>query len=239
MKATKKFARQRIESLVNVVLHAWNASLADPLIIELNRIAISESAQYVSRHLRNSIIFPDKKDLYEFSFTLRHNPGSYLELGVYKGESINYFAKVAAQKLDSDIKVHGFDSFLGLAENWTGSVGFVRGHFSLMGQLPLVERNVYLHTGLFSDTLPKFKEENQEPLAFLHVDCDTYESTSQALRILGSQINPGTIIIFDEYIGFPGWQFGEFLAWKELVETRGLDYEYLAFSNQTALIRVL
>ena len=141
--------------------------------------------------------------------------------------------------MDSDIKVHGFDSLRGLAENRTGSVGFVRGHFSLMGRLPLAERNVHLHTGLSSDTLPKFKEENQESLAFLHVDCDTYESTSQALRILGSQINPGSTIIFDEYIGYPGWQFGEFLAWTELVKTRCLDYEYLALSNQTALIRVL
>ena len=69
MKGIIMFARQRIESLVNVVTHARNASFADSLIIELNRIAISESAQYVSPHFRKLIIFPDKKDLYEFSFT--------------------------------------------------------------------------------------------------------------------------------------------------------------------------
>lgn len=232
----RKFLQKSVVSFVHIVSETMQRQSDDPLILELNKRAINSSADYVLTHLKTAIIFPNKKDLYKFSFTLPHRTGSYLELGVFEGESLNYIAKLASGKSRT---IHGFDSFQGLAEDWKGSIGFVKGHFSLAGQLPVVEDNVVLHVGLFSDTLPRFKREHQESLAFLHIDCDTYESTSQALKILGSQINSGTLVILDEYVGFPGWQFGEYLAWKEFINDSGLNYEYVGFSNQTALVRIL
>ena len=99
--------------------------------------------------------------------------------------------------------------------------------------------NVKLHVGLFSETWSAFTQEHPESIELLHVDCNTYESTSRALEILGSQIKNGTVVVFDEYIGFPGWRFGEFQAWQEFVKKDDITYEYMGFSDQTALFRIL
>ncbi len=240
MNFAKKFLRRKIVSIAHIVSEEILKTTEDPLSFELNKRAIKSSVDYVSQHLQNIVVFPNKKDLYTFAFTAAHIEGSYIELGVYSGESINYISKLALTRSeDRELIVHGFDSFQGLAEDWKGSIGFTKGHFSLSGQLPFVHNNVELHAGLFSDTLPIFIREHPEPIAFLHVDCDNFESTAQALEVLGAQIKSGTIVLFDEYVGFPGWQFGEFLAWQEYVRDNDISYEYLGFSNQTALIRIL
>ena len=236
----KQHLRKLIVKLSHIVSDAVQVPVADPLSTELNRRAVQSTADYVTKHLNSSLIFSDKKDLYQFAFAFSHIDGSYIELGVYKAESINLIANLASQNSSQKkITIHGFDSFDGLAEDWKGSTGFVKGYFSLSGQLPPVLNNVDLHVGLFSETLPKFVQGNLQPLAFLHVDCDTYESTSQALEILGSKLQRGTVLIFDEYAGYPGWQFGEYLAWQEFVSKEELKYEYLGFCNQTVLIRIL
>ena len=49
----------------------------------------------------------------------------------------------------------------------------------------------------------------------------------------------GTVIVFDEYLGFPNWKNGEFLAWRKFVEAQGIEYSYLAFSNTPAVVLVL
>jgi hypothetical protein len=49
---------------------------------------------------------------------------------------------------------------------------------------------------------------------------------------------PGTLLLFDEYIGYPGWEHGEYKAFKEFVEKEGRSYEYLAFSHLQALVRI-
>ena len=50
------------------------------------------------------------------------------------------------------------------------------------------------------------------------------------------RIKIGTIIIFDEYIGYPGWKNGEFLAFQEIVEEYGIKYKYLGVSTGAASI---
>jgi len=37
----------------------------------------------------------------------------------------------------------------------------------------------------------------------------------------------GTVLQFDEYLGYPAWRQGEFLAWKNLCKARGIEYKYL------------
>ena len=47
-----------------------------------------------------------------------------------------------------------------------------------------------------------------------------------------------TVHGFDEYFGYRGWKIGEFKAWQEFVEARGISYEYLAFSLQAVSLRI-
>jgi predicted O-methyltransferase YrrM len=114
----------------------------------------------------------------------------------------------------------------------------LKGHFSLNGKLPKVSERVELHRGYFEQTLPGFLENNSEPFSFIHLDADTYQSTKYVLETVISRISIGTIIIFDEYLGYPSWQTGEFLAWQEIVKTYNIKYSYLGLSTAAISVRI-
>ena len=59
------------------------------------------------------------------------------------------------------------------------------------------------------------------------------------LSLLEDRIVPGTVRLFDEHLGFPTWQNGEFRAWRDFVAARGIEYRYLAFSNTPAAMVAL
>jgi hypothetical protein len=97
-----------------------------------------------------------------------------------------------------------------------------------------------LVVGWFDQTLPGFVKKHQDPIALLHVDCDLYSSTVTILNNLKDQIVPGTVIVFDEYINYPGWQLDEFKAWQEHIKAWGIKYEYIGrvSRHQKVAIRI-
>jgi hypothetical protein len=86
-----------------------------------------------------------------------------------------------------------------------------------------------LVNGYFADTIPEFKRAVPGPLAFMHIDCDLYESTKAIFEGLGDRIVPGTVIVFDEYLNYPGWQNHEYKAFQEFCAANGRSYEYKSF----------
>lgn len=101
--------------------------------------------------------------------------------------------------------------------------------------------NVRLVVGSFRDSLPAFLASHHGPASFIHMDCDLYSSTKCVLEILGERVVPGTIIVFDEYHNYPGWEHGEYLAWMEFSLAKGIKYQYIGFNpdHQQAGIQVL
>ena len=118
--------------------------------------------------------------------------GLVLEFGVRFGTSIRQIAAL----VDQD--VHGFDSFQGLPESWHNEP---KGSYSTKGVIPPVPEHVTLHEGWFEETLPGFVKKHPEPVRFMNIDCDIYSSTKTILEFFAKQIIPGTVIVFDEYIG--------------------------------------
>jgi hypothetical protein len=151
--------------------------------------------------------------------------GLNLEFGVFEGRTINLCSKKYP-----DREFYGFDSFEGLPEDWRD--GFSKGFFSLRGRLPAVNPNVSLIKGLFSDTLENFLEERGgDPVSFIHVDCDLYSSTKYILETLKHRIAVGgTIILFDEFYNYPGWENGEYKAWCEFAENNNIGYDYIGYN---------
>lgn len=48
----------------------------------------------------------------------------------------------------------------------------------------------------------------------------------------------GTIIVFDEYFNYPGWQEGEYKAFYEFINETNLKFEYIGYveiSEQVAV----
>jgi tetratricopeptide (TPR) repeat protein len=158
--------------------------------------------------------------------------GLIMEFGVRFGTSIRQIAAL----VDQD--VHGFDSFEGLPEQWHLEP---KGMYSTKGVMPKVPDNVTLHPGWFEDTLPKFLRNFAGPVRFMNIDCDIYSSTKTVLDLLAERIVPGTVIVFDEYIGNECWRQDEFKAFQDAVDRYGWHYEYLCFSfcTKQVAIRIL
>jgi hypothetical protein len=188
----------------------------------MGQLAGLSSAQYIIDNMDHAEEFDDRFDMLKAALGKAQIEGCYLEFGVFAGKSINV---IAAQKTDQTI--YGFDSFEGLPEDWQFQVK--AGHFAV-DALPQVEPNVKLIKGWFNETLPGFVANLKEDVAFLHIDCDLYSSTKTIFECLGGKIKPGTIIVFDEYFNYPGWQQGEFKAFQEFVRERNLKYEYIGYT---------
>jgi hypothetical protein len=118
----------------------------------------------------------------------------YMEFGVFEGYATRYWSKLLVNPRS---KLHGFDSFEGLPENWLPD--HPKGEFSTGGAIPQIDDDrVKFFKGWFEDTLPEYSFPSHEVLV-LYLDADIYSATIFVLRALKDQIVPGTYIYFDEF----------------------------------------
>jgi len=188
-------------------------------------VAAQQSADFFVANMRLAQNLIGKRELLEFALGEVDAPGLWLEFGVARGKDIRAIAGSCPHT------VYGFDSFLGLPEDWTH---FQRqGRFSTGGHLPAgLPENVMILKGLFEDTLPSFLHEHPEKIAFLHLDSDLYSSTRQVLGLLHGRLQPGTIILFDDFMNYPGWLEGEAKAWFECVAEHAIEFRYIGFASR-------
>ena len=64
----------------------------------------------------------------------------------------------------------------------------------------------------------------------MHIDCDIYSSTKTVLNCAKNNIELGSIIIFDEYLNYEGWQKNEHRALIEFSKTFKVNYEFIAYT---------
>ena len=179
----------------------------------MQRRALEDTSRFVEDHLYLTPSYPSKYTLLDAALkAVKLTGGLYCEFGVYSGSTINFIS----DRVNSP--VYGFDSFEGLPEDWRP--GVERGHFKVAA-LPKVNSNVQLFKGWFNESLPGFLKDHPGHVSFLHVDCDLYSSTKTILDLMANQIQPGTVLNFDEYFNYPGWRKGEYLALEEFVAARG------------------
>jgi Macrocin-O-methyltransferase (TylF) len=184
--------------------------------------ATSESAEFVDRSMPMTKSYPDKFALLRAAIAQVEIAGLYCEFGVYRGETINFIASLA------QAEIHGFDSFEGLPEDWR--TGHEKGTFAL-SELPEVRANVRLHRGWFENSIPDFKRAHAGPIAFLHLDADLYSSTRTVLELLGDRIVASTVLQFDEFFNYPGWQEGEYKAFSEFCSKRTVEARYVGYTR--------
>lgn len=209
-----------------------SGNLHDDLKIHLTRSTAAQTAEFIISNMPMIKSFDDIGDYLKYVVAQVSNIGGlYLEFGVFQGNSINFISSTVPDKI-----IYGFDSFEGLPEDWR--YDSLKGSFSANGNLPRVNKNVRLVKGWFNDTLPEFVRQYPQKCAFIHVDCDLYSSAKTIFDNLKNQIGSGTVIAFDEYFNYPGWQQGEYKAFMEFVAETGLNFEYIARTNfqQAAVI---
>ena len=221
----REVSRRQVRKIVEL-------ALTDTDLMARLRDAGTTSA-FEEKHLRDAAGYKSRLALHRAMLgQVRGKTGLHLEFGVYKGDSINHFAEVSP-----DVTWYGFDSFEGLPEAWT--LGAKKGAFSIGGNLPPVRGNVRLTKGFFEQTLPGFVAQHRgETIGLLHVDCDLYSSTVTILTHLADMIVPGTIVVFDDFINYHGWEEGEFKAFMEFVTARQLAFEYVAYNRTGGQVAV-
>jgi Methyltransferase domain len=200
---------------------------AHDLSFELQTMARREAAVYVCEHMAAAVMYADRWDLLQAAVAEAPPEGLFLEFGVEKGASANFIARRLNGRVGGTL--HAFDSFEGLPEAWQGT-SETRGSFGLSGAVPKLLPNVTVHKGWFADTLPGFCQRSQNfKISLLHIDCDLYSSTATVLAHAGNLLQPGSIVVFDEYFNYHGWQNHEFKAWQEFAAARCLNYAYRGF----------
>ena len=201
------------------------------LLVDLQLDAKKQTVDYVKENMPDAPYFEKHPQLVKFVVHEASLPGLYLEFGVGRGKSIRWIGEHAGRE------VYGFDSFEGIPEYWNGNP---IGAFS-QKKLPKVPDNVQFEIGMFDKTIPGFLEQHDDPVAFLHVDCDLYSSTVTIFDAFGSRLQPGAVVLFDEYYNFPRWQQHEYKAFQEFVTKTGVKYEYIAYSvtGQQVAVRIL
>ncbi len=194
--------------------------------------ALQRTVDYIERSMPDALGLDSQRELIEYALTATAIEGHYLEFGVFNGGTIRFIARHIGKRT-----IHGFDSFEGLPEAWSGfNLGgktFDRG-----GRLPRVPDNVLLHRGYFDASLPKWLDDHPGPVAFMHLDCDLYSSTKTVFELTAPRIVPGTIILFDEYFNYPNWEQHQFKAFQEFITAHNIKYTYLGFARQQAAVRI-
>ena len=201
------------------------------LLLDMNLAAKKDTLEYIRVNMVDAPYFEKHPQLVKYALDQVNKGGLHLEFGVGRGKSMRWIAA------EVDGAVHGFDSFEGIQEHWNGNP---IGAFA-QKQMPKVPDNVEFHVVYFDATLPGFLESHTEAVAFLHIDCDLYSSTVTIFDALGERLQPGAIVLFDEYYNFHRWQQHEFKAFQEFVQKSGVDYEYIAYSvtGQQVAVRIL
>lgn len=221
-------AEQRQAALLEH-LTAWERRTRRDVWTLLEREAARTSADLVRREMRDLTLSTAPYDTLRAALAAAPTHGLALEFGVATGTTLQIIADAR------EGEVYGFDWFQGLPEHWR--LGYDAGEFA---QPPPDVRGAELVVGLFEDVLPGFLDAHPGPVTFLHVDCDLYSSTTTVLEHVGPRFVVGTIVAFDEYFNFPGWQDHEHRAWLEHVERTGIEFEYagLTMDDEQVWVRI-
>ncbi|MGG5811540.1 hypothetical protein [Falsiroseomonas sp. CW058] len=190
-------------------------------------MAAMEAGRIYAKHLYNRPCFRSWIDhlVHVARIAAGLGDGLFLEFGVASGTTINAVAPVVPA-------ITGFDSFQGLPEDWRD--GVPKGAFA-MG-VPQVAPNVALRIGMIEDTLPRFLAETPGEVRFLHIDTDLYGPAKFILDQCAPRMQD-TLIVFDEFFNYVGWQDHEYKAWMEFqAENRDrFDFDYVACTEEVAV----
>lgn len=207
----------------NIARHAAERASRD-LVFIMDRQAAEESADFLRKNAPGALPLDSAESVLAYAVEKAKDvAGCICEFGVFEGRSLRRIMKLAPER-----EIHGFDSFEGLPEDWRP--GFSRGTFST--RMPQFDSSkVHLHKGWFDATVAPFASKLTQPIALVHIDCDLYSSTRTVFQHILPHIRKGTVLLFDEYFNYPGWQEHEHLALSELIQSNALSVEFIAYNR--------
>jgi hypothetical protein len=174
---------------------------------------------------RETKMMLDDNEAYQISMAVKSTKkvqGDLAEVGVFMGGS----AKLIRES-DGARPLHLFDTFSGIPKvEEVDQPAFYQGQFA--ASLQEVKhylrdyKDIHFYQGIFPDTA---KPVETKKFSFVHLDVDTYESTSACLDFFYPRINQGGILLSHDYINHHGVKkaFEEFFKEKQepIIEMSG------------------
>ena len=119
---------------------------------------INECYEHFEKYFDKAVLFHNTWKIREYAIKNaisndKEQNKFYLEFGVWKGDSANFFSKNVN-------KLYAFDSFEGLREDWHGK-GITKGHLNLHKKIPKLEKNIEPIIGWVQDTLEEFLKKHK------------------------------------------------------------------------------
>ena len=213
MRKIIKFILTKISGILYRIIPVELRHQIETLDTRIQKKLIDETLLHFEEHFKNSLVFRDVWRLREIAIksSLSNDKNKeyyYLEFGVWRGESSNFFSKYLN-------KLYCFDSFEGLKEDWVGTDKNV-GYFNLDKKVPQLNSNVEPIVGWVEHTLENFLKKHNPKINFVHMDMDTYAPTKFTLEKLKPYLVKNSIIVFDELYNYLGWKNGEFKALNDV-----------------------
>ena len=209
----------------------------------------------IYRVVRSRWVVDPRKESFERIFaTLASSgiEGDYLEFGVYRGSSFIQAYQMAEKYGLASMRFFAFDSFQGLpaAEGKT----FNKGEFQCSRLLftKIIRKagvdldRVVVVEGFYQDSLQDLVKVDHDlkRASLIHVDCDLYVSTKDVLRFVQDLLQPGCMIVMDDWHTFEAAdapddpaQFGEPRAFEEWTESSRFDVIYDTIRGKAFVMR--
>ncbi|MDQ3740983.1 MAG: class I SAM-dependent methyltransferase [Actinomycetota bacterium] len=225
-------AMRRELDKVTAAMHAIEQRERRDIHAAGQRDAVLSSARFARAAMPAVPVFSEPLDTLAHALALAPPDGMVLEFGVSGGRTLDVLARSR-----KGVDVYGFDSFQGLPEDWRSAV---RAGAYRVETPPRIE-GAEVIVGMFATTLPPFLAEHAGSVAFVHLDADLYSSTKSVLDHIGPRLRPGTVILFDEYFNYAGWEDHEHRAWQEFVSRTGIRFAYEGYTvnHEQVIVRVL
>lgn len=226
----------------------------------------------VNPHIQDIIDFDIRRDMFQRAVRFvdyEMVEGDIVEFGVYTGRSLallSYYHQQFKNSIHGEKtptrKTIGLDWYQGLPENdhgrWTQGVFSVNHswHPTIPKGVKLTPMHVsdfFEACGLDTPTLVNGKYNDPavvsnfrticNKVSLVHIDCDIYESTRDALNMIKHGIQNGCIILFDDWFNFKGSSdvgeqraFNEFL--KDNPHIEAIPYQPYATFCQSFILRL-
>ena len=235
MKKIIKFILIKISRVIYWIIPREFQVPKERLEKKLDEELINETFNYFKEHIKQSIIFTNTWKIREYAIKTallndKNKEYYYLEFGVWKGRSSNFFSKFIN-------KLYCFDSFEGLKEDWVGNK-VPKGYFNLNKKIPKLNSNIEPIVGWVEDTLDDFLKKHNPKINFVHMDMDTYSPTKFTLEKLKPYLVKDAIILFDELYNYPGWKNGEHKALMEVFKEDEFRYKAFQINNVKSAVQI-
>lgn len=203
---------------------------------------------YVYEKMRKHIFQDNKKRevVFEKCFAFLRakeiSPKAYLEFGVARGTSIISNYHFAQDYNYTNLPFFAFDSFKGLPESEggvfeEGTMSYSTASFKRFIYKAGVDLDsVNIVEGFFNESLTedlRAREQFEPGIYIVHIDCDLYSSTLDALKWVKPMLEKNSIVVFDDWYSFDSKnnpnEWGERKAFYELGFEK--DFEVLYDAN--------